>query len=103
MHSGPDSPLWSSSVDTVSTAKPETVGLGSALAANMAEVRSRFDGVEWSAREHYKIRRSEPVAVEEENRFLRAFREKLASEEGMSDKSRRVSQQVGPSVRSAFG
>jgi len=76
--------------------RPERIGLGEAHAAHMAEVLSRFDGDEWSSREHYRIKQLVPLdsMAHQENKFLKAWRDKV-QQGGMSDKNRRISLQVG--------
>ena len=84
--------------EVTSTQRPPEVGLASTLASHMDMVSRRFEGDEWagSGKEHFRVKGSASAAAAAappENRFLRAYRQRLESE-ALSDKQRRMSLQV---------
>lgn len=59
----------------------------------MDEVSRRFEGREWSNKEHFKIKgsASEPQLVE--NKYMRAYRERLGATD-LTEKQRRMTNQA---------
>ncbi|GAB5037229.1 an1-type zinc finger partial [Nannochloropsis oceanica] len=86
--------------DNVTIARPEAVGLGKALADEMADVARRFEGKgEWSQKVHIRVKGSGAAlasSFQKENKFLRAYRAKAkggrsnSKGQRMSDTVRRM-------------